>query len=202
MFFDAAGEDLENASNLKLISKYIYNSSGIICLLDPLQLTTVRENLLANGHQRTELPQRNAETGTIISRVVRLIHASKDIRNQTINTPLAVAFSKMDFVRDAGKNAQNVYDDLYQESRHKGGFCEAEFENINGDMRAWVSEVDSSKEILQDCEEFSQTGFFGFSALGSNPINQTLQRAPQPFRVEDPFLWILHLNGLIRTVKG
>ena len=202
VFFDAAGEDLENASNLKYIDQYIYNASGIICLLDPLQLHTVRENLLANGHQETELPQRNADTGTIINQVARLIHANSNLGNRQIDIPLAVAFSKMDFVRDAGESARHVYDALYQESRHKGAFCQAEFDNIDGLMRSWVWEVDDSAEILQDCSEFKQTGFFGFSALGSNPTNQTLQKRPQPFRVEDPFLWILKLYGLIRTAKG
>ncbi len=202
VFFDAAGEDLENASNLKYIDRYIYNSSGIICLLDPLQLQTVRENLLANRHNENELPQRNAATGTIIGRIARLIHVNKNLRNRRIGIPLAIAFSKMDFVRDAGESARNVYDALYQESRHKGAFCQAEFDNIDGLMRSWVSEIDDSAEIIQDCSEFKKTGFFGFSALGSNPTNQTLQRKPQPFRVEDPFLWILKLNGLVRTTKG
>lgn len=202
VFFDAAGEDLENASNLKYINKYIYNASGVICLLDPLQLEVVRENLLSNGHSRDELPQRNAETGTIIGRVVRMIHDNKKLGNRKINVPLAVAFSKMDFVRDAGENARSVFDALYQESRHKGTFCKAEFDNIDGLMRSWVAEVDDSAEILQDSTEFINTGFFGFSALGCNPKDQKLEKRPQPFRVEDPFLWILSLNGLVRTTKG
>ena len=202
VFFDAAGEDLENAANLKFINKYIYNASGVICLLDPLQLETVRENLLANNHTRDELPQRNAETGTIIGRVVRLIHDNRELGNRKIDVPLAIAFSKMDFVRDAGDNAKAVFEALYQESRHKGSFCQAEFDNIDGLMRSWVAEVDDSAEILQDSTEFQKTGFFGFSALGCNPTNQKLQRRPQPFRVEDPFLWILSLNGLIPTTKG
>lgn len=201
VFFDAAGEDLENASNLPYIDQYIYNSDGIICLLDPLQLPTVRESLLAHGHSENELPQRNADTGTIIGRIARLIHSSKNLGNRKINIPLAIAFSKMDFVRDAGESARIVYDALYQESRHKGAFCQAEFDNIDGLMRSWVSEIDDSAEIIQDCSEFKKTGFFGFSALGSNPTNQTLQRKPQPFRVEDPFLWILKLKGLVRTTK-
>lgn len=202
VFFDAAGEDLENASNLKYINRYIYNASGIICLLDPLQLEAVRENLLSNNHSMDELPQRNAETGTIIGRVVRMIHDNKKLGRRKINVPLAVAFSKMDFVRDAGENARSVFDTLYNESRHKGTFCKAEFHNIDGLMRSWVAEVDDSAEILQDSTEFIKSGFFGFSALGCNPKDQKLERRPQPFRVEDPFLWILSLNGLVRTTKG
>ena len=118
--------------------------------------------------------------------------------------PLAVAFSKMDFVREAGDNAASVYDELFRETRHHGGFCKEEFENINGLMRSWVRDVDLTADILAQSENFENNAFFGFSALGCNPKANggRLDRDPRSFRVEDPFLWLLHQKGLIKSIKG
>lgn len=203
VFFDAAGENLEDASNLWYINRYICNASGIICLLDPLQLSRVRE-VLASKYGESSLPEINKDTGLIINRVENLIRRHGNARGNRIDIPLAVAFSKMDFVRDAGENAAGVYDELFRETRHHGAFCEAEFKNIDGLMRAWVQEVDVSASILAQSENFEKNAFFGFSALGCNPKGngERLDRDPRSFRVEDPFLWLLRQKGLIKAMKG
>ena len=203
VFFDAAGENLEDNGNIQYISRYIYNASGIICLLDPLQLVRVRDALVSK-YGEGALPEKNAETGTIINRVERLLRKNLDIGGGRIKIPLAVAFSKMDFVREAGDNAAGVYDELFKDTRHHGAFCEPEFKNIDGLMRSWVQEVDVSADILAQSENFEKNAFFGFSALGCNPKGngERLDRDPRSFRVEDPFLWLLRQKGLIKAMKG
>jgi hypothetical protein len=49
---------------------------------------------------------------------------------------------------------------------------------------------------------FTSHGFFGLSALGCNPHGT--QQIPRvvPRRVEDPFLWLLAKNKLIRTARS
>ena len=130
VFFDAAGENLENDGSLAYIHRYICKASGIICLLDPLQLPRVREGLAAK-YGTGVLPVIQKDTGFIISRVAQLIDRRTDASAGDIKIPLAVAFSKMDFVRDADDNAAGVYDQLFQASRHRGGFCKSEFDNID-----------------------------------------------------------------------
>ena len=203
VFFDAAGENLEDNGNIQYISRYIYNASGIICLLDPLQLVRVRETLVSK-YGEGALPEKNAETGTIINRVERLLRKNLDIGGGRIKIPLAVAFSKMDFVREAGDNAAGVYDELFRDTRHHGAFCEPEFKNIDQLMRSWVREVDVSADILAQSGNFEENAFFGFSALGCNPKGngERLDRDPRSFRVEDPFLWLLRQKGLIKAMKG
>lgn len=202
VFFDAAGENLEQTDSLWYINRYIYNASGIICLLDPLQLRRVREGL-CKKYSEDELPLQNAETDVIINRVEALIRKNTNV-GASIKIPLAVAFSKMDFVKDASVNAAEIYKRLSDETRHHGVFNESEFADIDGLMRAWVDEVDDTANIMAQCENFATNGFFGFSAIGCNPKgnNERLEHDPRSFRVEDPFLWILKNHGLIKTTKG
>lgn len=196
VFFDAAGENLEQTDAMWYINRYIYNASGIICLLDPLQLRLIRQGLL-RLHSEDELPKRNGETGVIINRVENLIRKNRNIGAAKINIPLAVAFSKMDFIKDSSDNAEAVSKRIFEETRHQGYFNNDEFEDIDGLMRSWVQEVDDTSDILGQARNFKDNAFFGFSALGCNPVNEKLDRTPRSYRVEDPFLWILKRNGLI-----
>ncbi len=202
VFFDAAGENLENADNLWYVNRYIYNASGIICLLDPLQLTRVRDALKAK-YGEVSLPEKNAETGIIINRVENLIRKNVETKGNPIKIPLAIAFSKMDFIKDAGGYAPDVYRELFRNSRHQGAFCQSEFANIDSLMRTWVQEVDTSSDILAQSKNFKKNAFFGFSALGCNPKSNSerLEHDPRSFRVEDPFLWLLQQRHLLKTIE-
>ncbi|MGH1553143.1 TRAFAC clade GTPase domain-containing protein [Streptomyces sp. L7] len=49
VFFDAAGEDLRGIEAMNRYTGYLAAADGIILLVDPLQLTSVREELLPHG---------------------------------------------------------------------------------------------------------------------------------------------------------
>lgn len=211
-FFDTAGEDLDQEQHkMDLINRYIYNASGIICLLDPLQLSKVRSELIEKIGE-SALPQVNTDTGTILNRVANLIRNGliaqnrKDSTSQKIKIPLAIAFSKIDAVMVPDEEATAILMPesciLFQEDRHRGFFHQGEFDNTNSLMRDWILEADQTCDIVQQSDEFENKAFFGFSALGCNPqATQTLSHDPRPIRVEDPFIWILNQNSLIATKK-
>ncbi|MBE6385492.1 MAG: hypothetical protein E7048_07495 [Lentisphaerae bacterium] len=203
VFFDAAGENLNSADDMWYIERYICNASGIICLLDPLQLTLVRREI-GKKYGNDVLPDQHSDTASIINRVENIIRKHTDVGIRKLPIPLAVAFSKMDFVEAAGCNAEAIADRLSEETLHRGVFNETEFTEIDGLMRSWVEEVDISAGIIPQSQQFKKTGFFGFSALGCNPrsSNGNLEHDPKPNRVEDPFLWILKQCGVIKSIKG
>ena len=88
-FFDTAGEDLNSEDTILTENKYIFHSSGIIFLLDPLQLPVVRTRL-PDG---IGLPAENTELEDIISRTARLIRTARNLKqDQLIDIPVAVAF--------------------------------------------------------------------------------------------------------------
>lgn len=191
VFFDTAGEDLNNIDVMSTDVKYLSNSDGIIFLLDPLQMSAVR-NLLSGS---VNLPQENTEPEQIIGRAIQLIRQTNGIGQTTkIKTPVAVAFSKIDEVRrlfDPGSP-------LHQASNHDGYFDITDAEMVSESIKAHLAKWEGGKLDRLLNHNFQTYSYFGLSALGTSPqSNGSLALGVAPFRVEDPFLWILHQQGII-----
>lgn len=190
VFFDTAGEDLDDEDTMSTVNKYIYRSDGVILLLDPLQLDRVRDRLDGS----VALPSRNSETADILTRTTKLILDGRSLSpDAMIPTPIAVAFSKFDAV-------EPLIDPQFQlnaDPDHRSGYDVADFHAVNAEMQSLLAEWDG--RILQEQVEkrYRHFGFFGLTALGCNPHGD--QKIPRvlPRRVEDPFLWLLHHHGLI-----
>lgn len=194
VFFDTAGEDLDDQDTMSTVNKYIFRSDGILLLLDPLQLERVRDRLDGS----VPLPSRNTETADIITRTTRLIQQGRELSPDTmIPTPIAVAFSKFDAVEPLIDPQMQ----LNAESNHLGGYDLADFHAVNGEMQALLAEWDGSVIQQQVERRYRRFGFFGLTALGCNPHGD--QKVPRvlPRRVEDPFLWLLHCHGLIPAAR-
>jgi hypothetical protein len=191
VFFDTAGEDLDDADVMSTVNKYIYRADGIILLLDPLQLTVVRDRLSG-----TALPDQNTEAADIVTRTTNLILAGRKLgANATVGTPLAVAFSKFDAV-------ESLIDPQFQlqaTSSHRGGFDAADFAAVNGEMESLLAEWDCDVLLHQVRTRYRRHGFFGLTALGCNPHGTNTIPRVLPRRVEDPFLWLLYEHGLLRS---
>lgn len=192
VFFDTAGEDLDSEDLMATENRYIFNSSGIILLLDPLQLPEVRSLLPAN----TPLPAENTEAEDILTRIANLIRRSKNMApTELIDIPIAVSFSKMDAVETLLPAASN----LKYPSKHSGKFNLDEFENVNAEMEALIQKWSSDFLIQQLQHNFKHHACFGLSALGCNPHADNKISKLRPNRVEDPFLWLLWKNKQIRA---
>jgi hypothetical protein len=194
-FFDTAGEDLNEEDTMKSVNKYIYNSSGIIFLLDPLQLTNVRNSL----PERTPLPEQNTEIEDLLSRTANLIRRAKDKKmTQLIDIPVAVAFSKMDAVECLLDSSSCIN----YPSKHIGAgkFHIADFEDVNGSMESLVRSWGGENFANQLSSNFKDFAYFGITALGCSPDSNSIKNL-RPNRVEDPFLWLLWKHKLIKSEK-
>jgi hypothetical protein len=194
VFFDTAGEDLDDEDVMATVNKYIYRSDGILLLLDPLQLPQVRDQL----DDGIVLPKLNTETTDIISRVAKLVISGRDLApDSMLDIPIAVAFSKFDAV-------EPLIDPQLQlkaDSRHAGGYDLADFQAVDAEMRSLLGLWDSDRVPHQVSTRFRRSGFFGLSALGCHPQEDRKVPRVLPHRVEDPFLWLLHQHNLIPTVR-
>ncbi len=189
-FFDTAGEDLNSEEVMRTENRYIYNSSGLILLLDPLQLPVVRDAL----KDRAPLPKRNTENEDILERTARLIRRAKKIKSkQLIDIPIAVAFSKFDAVDSLLSPESN----LRYPSKHQAVFDIGDFESVNSEMEALVAEWSRGELIRQLKTHFKHYAYFGLTALGCNPHGDQHISAVRPVRVADPFLWLMWRNKLI-----
>ena len=201
-FFDTAGEDLRDGqedvlASMTKIHRYIYKASGIIMLIDPLNIPEVREQVRLSGiPEDTMSPQNNTRAMGIITRVVQLIEYGLQLeRDKKIDIPLAVTFSKIDLLKTNMLNNSPIY----QQSRHKGYFSLADFQSNNVCIQDWIDEYD--KDFMSVKGRFKNVAFFGISALGQNPFGSERilpHNKPHPIRVEDPLLWLLWQHGVIK----
>ncbi len=194
-FYDTAGENLNSQDSMMTFNKYLAHTSGIILLLDPLQLPEVRTQL--NG--RIRLPDENTDVTEVLSRTIEVIHQQSHNSNMAkkIDIPIAIAFTKIDAV-------QSLIDPsscLNNDSTHVklGYFDKVDFGAENDEMQSLVDSWAGQELYQLVSTNFEHFGFFGLSALGSNPdINNMISKF-RPFRVTDPFLWLLAQHNIIRT---
>jgi hypothetical protein len=192
VFFDAAGEDLNSLDILEREGRYITQSDGLILLVDPLQIESVRDDLEGT----VELPELTADVNTMLGRLASLIREARGIpAKKQIDVPLALAISKIDALRGLLPDTHPVF----SLPKHDGRFDATVARNISEALRAdamgWVGErLDG---LLK--EEFAHYAFFGVSALGESPVNGQLRNGVSPHRVEDPVLWMLDRWGALPT---
>lgn len=195
-FYDTAGENFDSDESMLVFNRYIPNSKGIILLLDPLQVPSIRKKL--EGH--VPLPEMNTDAAEILSRVINEIRDVKNIRG-TIKIPIALVFTKLDVLEQF--DILPPTSNLRNESEHlsQGGFVRSDFENTNLEMTNilanWLDE-----ELQQMMRQFSNYSIFALSALGGVPEGSKLHSSGiNPKRVLDPLLWILAQNHYIKTIK-
>jgi len=194
VFFDTAGEDLNDEDVMSTVNKYIYRSDGIVLLIDPLQLLSVRDQVPND----TALPQKNTESVDILNRTTRLIEKGCELKpTDKIKTPLAIAFSKFDAVLPL----IDPQFQLHATANHDKGFDMGDFEAINIEMMSLLDQWNGQDIIHLAQTRYTKHGFFGLSALGCNPHDTSKIPSVIPRRVEDPFLWLLAQNRIIKKVR-
>lgn len=192
IFFDTAGEDLNQEDTMSTVNKYIYNSSGIIFLLDPLQLPYVRRSL----PQGIPLPQINTESESIINRTINLIRNANRVRpGAQIDIPVAVSFTKI----DALAPILDASSALRHPSRHRelGKIDPGDFENVSMEIESMLRQWEGHDFAQQIAVHFKHYAYFGLSALGCNPHGSNIIDEVRPFRVEDPLFWLLWKTGVL-----
>lgn len=194
-FYDTAGENLNSTEDIVIKNRYIPNADGIILLLDPLQVTSIREKLRG----KIPLPPQNTDVVEILSRIVQNIRDVKNIRG-TIKIPLALTFTKIDALEQYDILREDSC--LRNESDHlsRGAFVQTDFENVNIEMQD-ILENWLDAELIQQMKNFEKYAFFGVTALGGVPNGVKLSDKIKPRRVLDPLLWILSENKYIKTIK-
>ena len=192
--FDTAGEDLDSEDIAITHVRYIENAAGLIFLLDPLQLKNIRAALPANVPK----PKIQNDPGDIIDRATRMLRRKYHLSpGQKIPIPVAVVFSKIDVVRslvekDSPLHRASVHPGLYDDLDGQ-----AVHESIRSYMRPWGAEaIDNTLRT-----QFANYRYFGVSSFGYSPHDNQLSKGVAPFRVEDPFLWLLAQFGYIGKVK-
>ncbi|MFW6121649.1 MAG: hypothetical protein ACOC80_12245 [Petrotogales bacterium] len=195
VFFDTAGEDLTRMDVMRREIKYIANSSGIIFILDPLQIPAVRDRVPKD----TPLPDEHTQPEEIVTRVINLIREEYEMSESKIEIPVALTFSKI----DALKPILPPDISLNYASPHEDKFDIDDFEVVSGEMQAHLQQwVGPGLNNIVD-HNFNNYAYFGLSALGAAPTEEgSLTENVSSLRIEDPFLWLLWKNGLVKGERN
>lgn len=201
VFFDTAGEDLNDIATMSTVNKYICKSAGIIFLLDPMQIPVVVNQLDAATVKRASaVDYRMAPAADdTMARVSQLIRGYKGLSQRTkIDIPVAAVFSKFDAIQSLVPSDFAVH----RESPHcKEKFFDlADWQNVNNEIKALLREWDAQDFVQQLEMNYNTYSFFSASALGlgNNPDDRGGIQEPRPHRIEDPILWLLMENGVIK----
>ena len=204
VFFDTAGEDLNDEDTMSTVNKYICKSAGIIFLLDPMQFPAVRNQLDENIVSRASSVDWKQATRSddIMARVSKLIRNDKHMKSEAkINIPVAAVFSKFDAIASLIPEGSTVL----ETSPHcnEKVFDMADWHNVDNEIRSLLVEWGAESFTSQVDVNYTNYSYFAVSALGmdNNPKEDRRIDRPRPHRIEDPLLWILKENGVIKPSK-
>ena len=205
VFYDTAGEDLKNEAVMKTVNRYICKAAGIIFLLDPLQVMELRNNMdeeeikssssiLANEIEPQEM---------VLQRIANVIREEKGLKKtQKINVLTAVAFSKFDVLKRFFPKGSIVLEP--SSYLREGQLDKSEWFTVSSEIEAMLKEWGAGSFAKNVEMIFDRYTYCTVSALGQRPIlsktggAKELESAPRPHRVEDPFLWLLKENNIIK----
>ncbi len=191
-FYDAAGEDLTTQDQVHT-QAYLGVADGLVLLLDPWQLPGARE--------RIDVPAaavRDAEPPLeVLTRITELLRVSHQVRaSRKVRIPLAVVFAKMDaFFPVLGGNHP-----LLARPQPSPGYDETAGQDAHEHVRAMLHEYGADDIDAHLIANYSTFRYFAVSALGAAPdyFAQVVDAGGvQPFRVEEPLLWLLNRFGVI-----
>jgi len=202
VFFDTAGEDLNELDTMSTVTGYIAKSAGIMFLIDPLSLEGIRALLPDEVVRRSNPIDFNdqAGAGAVISRVTQLIQEQRGISDsKKINIPVAAVFSKLDPIEELFPAGSVTLETSPHCSMKK--FVSNDRQMVSDEIHALLNEWGAGDFTAQLQTLYSRYSYFAVSSLGlgNAPDENGKIRKPHPHRIEDPFLWLLSENKVIKA---
>ena len=184
---------------------YLKVASGVIFLIDPLQTEEVHSEL---GKLGDSLPAVDPKAVP-----VRILENVQDAMTQEAlkksvdaarfaNLPVAVTLTKCDVLRSLIQDGafHGKYRDRLWTSRwrHVGGYDTRIHEDMSGMMGELMMDLhgDAYGVVMG---AFPRNAFFGVSPTGS-AVERGKYPFLEPWRVEDPLLWLLSQLGVVPTL--
>ncbi|MDN5749514.1 MAG: zinc ribbon domain-containing protein [Pseudonocardia sp.] len=194
-FYDAAGEDLSSDDRVH-DQAYLGISDGLILLLDPWQLP--------HAAKRIEVPARAAGAAPplqVLRKVTDQLRTSHGVPSKRLKVPVAVVFAKMDaFFPVLGSNHP-----LMSNPPALAGYDEVTGQDTHEHVKALLDEYGADDIDAHLAVSYTNYRYFAVSALGAPPdygADTVNERGVQPFRVEEPLLWLLNRLGVLDRTRA
>ncbi|PLS04311.1 TRAFAC clade GTPase domain-containing protein [Neobacillus cucumis] len=198
VFFDVAGEGMTDKDYLKLHAAHIKNSAGIMFLVDPIQIRTIRDKLIYQmGEHPGEISVQGEEPReVVISLFSDFIAHLEDSKTSILTAVILTKSDLLHALKDGAGDYIGTNSNVFRHFTHREYLDLGEYENINGEMKRFLTKVDIPLVNALDVY-FKEISYFAVSSLGSNPVNQQVSGIISPVRVDEPFIWLLYKLGYI-----
>lgn len=163
------------------------NAEAILFILDPDHLDIIRERF--NSHTSRE----DCDWHPIVDTTNNILRLAKNVGTKSkIKIPVCVCISKWDMLLSTGLVPDNLL--ISSLENMSGAYNENMVKTISEELRSLLIDFDSN--LIKGIEEkFSDVTYVAFSAWGSPQEGPTIRLVP--YRVEDPFMWVLHKKKLL-----
>jgi hypothetical protein len=193
VFFDVAGEGMVEEEYIDLYANHIKNATGILFLVDPLQLSAIRSKIILNqGDKSGDFTSKYQESRDVVVTLAENFIGLQEDGKTPIPTAIVVTKSDMlEYLAKDGDDYVKANSNIFNNYVHKAHFNLDEHENISGEVQRFIEKVDLA---FMDAIEvhFSNVSYFAVSALGQNPVEGKVEGVIEPTRVDEPFLWLLY----------
>ncbi|MBR0237910.1 MAG: hypothetical protein IJQ39_07460 [Thermoguttaceae bacterium] len=191
VLFDAAGEDLKSPDIQAIHGRYLSHAAGIIALIDPLSYSEIRKDIRMNTNITSN--QKPFDAMAILRRTIE--KHSQLSPNQKIKVPLAVTISKFDLLR----NAPGLDPCVFEDHVHSNGFDELAAKKTSDAIRSYITHkgINAITSVAEG--NFQTCQYFGMSALGRSPREDSSLTSIDPINIADSLLWILNRLGYLQT---
>lgn len=191
-FYDTAGEHFTSDERFDRLCRYLTGADGVMLLLDPLQLASARSRAVPGARlPATDLVQQGPVA--VLEKITEVLLGGAE----RVEKPVAVVLTKLDalwhdFAEDSPLRRPAPEIPAYP---HYDGYDV--HQQVKGLLTEWGGEEIES--IMSS--RYARWGYFGVSSLGTPPTSdhRVPPGYPRPYRVADPFLWLMSEFDMIRT---
>jgi len=202
--FDGAGEHTQMIDVDSAVARYMNMSEAIIFVLDPLTISSVRnDGLVDENVMNKSLGGGGGEISFAedvvndIANYIRAMNPKKYVITATIDIPVAVVMTKFDTVWNHpsfGENALvknpslTIIDDKIKSE---------EIDEVHSEVEDWLEAIEERGLLMSLKANFPNHKFFGISSYGQPPKDDGTLNKPTPHRVLDPILWLFKNKNFI-----
>jgi GTPase SAR1 family protein len=218
IFYDIAGEDLRDDAAIRKNGFNIRDSAGLVFLADPTNFANLKDLFRFSDDGLIDAVPKDNSNQAIFNTLYNYFIGHEKNKSPI---PFALAVSKCDLFRYArfdffDNKPENRVQNLLNGEAHKDAMNARATKALNQEIRELLVHVKEDALTNNALGCFAHVNCFAISSLGKKPAttqtvdpktNETIETghldgAPAPFRVKEPFYWILMKNGLLNKFEN
>jgi uncharacterized Zn-finger protein len=194
-FADGAGEDLISPRKVELMTRYLAAADGVVALIDPLQLPAARAQL---GSTVALPPLLSPDQPSAFVRITELLRAGLG-GAAVVDKPVAIVLTKIDTLWSL-LPADSA---LRMPAEVSPFFDVTDSAAVQQEVTSLLAGWGAGHIVDLAREHYSCSRFFAVSSLGAQPTdsNQVSADGIRPYRITDPFLWLLSEFRFVETAR-